>query len=104
MQELRMTDTNSANDQRGRALGFDGNDFIYVLVAFVLALGAYLVLAFLLQAGQVVSVGLSSPLFGVTLVWLWFFRRGKPEGYAEDLIEQWMQPEGWSSAPIHRGN
>ena len=35
MSELRITDTNSVNDTKGRAFGLQGNDFIYVLVAFV---------------------------------------------------------------------
>lgn len=43
MNELRVTDTNSANDSRGRAFDLEGNDFIYMIVAFVGALAIYLV-------------------------------------------------------------
>ena len=35
MSELRITDTNSANDSKGRAFGLEGNDFLYVLIGLV---------------------------------------------------------------------
>ena len=51
MNELRITSTNSANDSKGRAFGLEGNDFIYVLVAFVIALGLYIVSAGATETG-----------------------------------------------------
>ena len=46
--ELRITDTNSVNDSKGRALGLEGNDFLYVIGGFVAAFACYLLLDVLL--------------------------------------------------------
>ncbi len=96
MNELRITDTNSANDSRGRAFGLEGNDFIYVLVAFVVSLGLYLLLAFVLRTGMVVALALSLPLFLAVLAWVVLLRHNKPEGYAEDVADDLVNGEGWS--------
>lgn len=96
MSELRITDTNSVNDSRGRAFGLEGNDFIYVLVAFVVALGLYIVFAFLLRVGMAVALIFSVPILLVTLAWVVFLRHNKPEGYAEDLFDDLVNGEGWS--------
>jgi hypothetical protein len=71
MSELRITDTNSVNDSKGRALGLEGNDFLYVIGGFVAAFACYLVL---------------------------LFRHNKPDGYAEDFFDQLVTGEGWSFA------
>ncbi len=96
MSELRITDTNSVNDSRGRAFGLQGNDFIYVLAAFVAALAAYLIFAFVLRVGMIVALLFSLPLIGGALAWVLFFRHNKPEGYAEDVFDDLVNGEGWS--------
>lgn len=98
MAELRVTDTNSANDSKGRAFGLEGNDFIYVLVAFVAAMGLYLVCTALLRMHPIAGVVLSLPLFVVPAAWVFFLRHNKPAGYAEDWFEQLVNREGWSLA------
>lgn len=98
MTELRITDTNSANDSRGRAFGLDGNDFIYVLVAFVLALGLYIAFAFLLRTGMMVALVFALPVFLVPLAWVVFLRHNKPDGYSEDLLDDIVNGEGWTLA------
>jgi len=99
MDELRNTDTNSANDSKGRAFGLEGNDFVYVLVAFVAAFGLYLVLQAMLRVGNGVSILLAAPVVLVPLAWALFLRRNKPEGYAEDWLDHAINAEGWSFAP-----
>lgn len=99
MSELRITDTNSANDSRGRAFGLEGNDFIYVLVAFVVALALYLVFAFVLRVGMGLALLFSAPVFVATAAWVLLFRHNKPEGYAEDFFDDLVNGEGWSPAP-----
>jgi hypothetical protein len=93
---LRITDTNSANDSKGRAFGLEGNDFIYVLVAFVVALALYLVFAFVLRVGMATALLFSVPVFLATAAWVLLFRHNKPEGYAEDWFDDLMNGEGWS--------
>ena len=96
MSELRITDTNSANDSKGRAFGLEGNDFVYVLVALVLALGLYLLLSALFGLSQLAALVLSLPVLLGPLSWVLFLRHNKPEGYASDWFEQKFNGEGWS--------
>lgn len=98
MNELRVTDTNSANDSRGRAFGLEGNDFIYVIGAVVGALAIYLVFAFVLHTGLAVALLFSAPFLLLPIAWVVCLRHNKPDGYAEDLFDDWVNGEGWSLA------
>ncbi|MGH7956637.1 MAG: hypothetical protein ACREH8_06465 [Opitutaceae bacterium] len=98
MNALRITDTNSVNDSRGRAFGLEGNDFVYVLIAFVVSLGMYLVFAFLLRVGMVVALLFSLPVLLIVVTWVLCLRHNKPNGYAEDVFDDWVNGDGWSLA------
>jgi hypothetical protein len=99
MNELRITDTNSVNDNKGRAFGLEGNNFLYVIIGFVVALACYLVFDFMLGATALVSILLSLPLLIIPAAWVLLLRHNKPEGYAEDFFDQLINGEGWSFAP-----
>ena len=99
MHELRSTDTNSSNDSKGRAFGLEGNDFLYVLIAFVVALGLYLVLTALLRVGLGTAFIFTSPIVAVPLAWVVLLRHNKPAGYAGDWFDQLISGEGFSFAP-----
>lgn len=94
--DLRFTDTNSANDSRGRAFGLEGNDFVFVLIAFVAALALYLVFAFVLRTSHAIALLFALPGLVVTVAWVLLLRRGKPDGYAADWFDQRANGEGWS--------
>lgn len=96
MSELRITDTNSANDSKGRAFGLEGNDFVYVLVALVAALGLYLVFAYVLRTGMAVALLFSVPIPVVVGAWVLLLRHNKPDGFAEDVFDDLVNGEGWS--------
>lgn len=96
MAELRITDTNSANDSRGRAFGLEGNDFIYVLVALVFAMGLYVVCTTILRIRMLPAVCLSLPFFLVPGAWVLLLRHNKPAGHAEDWFDHLVNREGWS--------
>lgn len=96
MAELRITDTNSVNDSKGRAFGLEGNDFIYVLVAFVAALGMYAVCTTILRMRVLPAVVFSLPLFVVPAAWVLLLRHNKPAGYAEDWFDHVVSREGWA--------
>ncbi len=98
MTELRTTDTNSANDSKGRAFGLEGNDFIYVLVAFVFSLGTYIVLTAILHVRIAGALILALPVLLGTIAWVVLLRHGKPAGYAEDWFDHLVNSEGWSFA------
>jgi hypothetical protein len=101
MDGLRITDTNSANDSKGRAFGMEGNDFIYVLIGGVVALGLYLLLAVMFGVGKIVALVLVLPFLLGPLGWIVFLRHNKPEGYAEDWFDQTFNGTGFTLAP-HR--
>ncbi len=98
MSELRITDTNSSNDSKGRAFGLEGNDFVYVLIGLVAALGLYLLLNGLLHVSLGIAVVLALPILLVPAAWVLLLRHNKPAGYAEDWFDQRVNGEGWSFA------
>ena len=107
MSELRITDTNSVNDSKGRALGLEGNDFLYVIGGFVGAFASYLLLDVLLGAATLPAILLSLPILVLPSAWVLLFRHNKPDGYAEDFFDQLVTGEGWSfiarNQPTHPG-
>src|SRR5882762_1849068 len=94
--DLRVTDTNSANDTRGRAFGLEGNDFIFVVVGFVLALGFYLALTMVLRVRVPIAAVFALLLLLLPTAWVLLFRHNKPAGYAEDWFDQRLSGAGWS--------
>lgn len=99
MAELRITDTNSANDSRGRAFGLEGNDFVYVLVALVGALAFYVLCTVVFRMAVLPAVLLAAPILAVPAAWVLLLRHNKPAGYAEDWFDHLVNREGWSLAP-----
>jgi hypothetical protein len=97
--ELRVTDTNSANDSKGRAFGLEGNNFLYILIAFVAALGGYLVLNVFLGVGMLAALTLTLPILLLPAGWVLLLKHNRPEGYAGDLFDSVTNREGWSFAP-----
>ncbi len=102
MAELRITDTNSANDTRGRAFGLEGNDFLYVLISFVAALALYVVCSIVLRTGAVGALVIALPWFLLPTAWVLLLRHNKPSGYAGDWFDQLVNREGWSFAPSNQ--
>ena len=98
MNGLRITDTNSSNDSRGRAFGLEGNDFVYVLLAFVGSMGFYLALNLVLRIDALVALAMALPILLGPLAWVLLLRRNRPEGFAEDWFEQRANGEGFSFA------
>jgi hypothetical protein len=100
--EPRITDTNSVNDSRGRALGLDGNDFLYVVVGIVAGIGIFLALYSVCAVSLLVSACISACIVAAPTAWVLLFRRNKPEGYAEDFFDDLLNREGWSFAPSNQ--
>ena len=73
-----------------------GNDFIYVLVAFVVELGLYLLLNVLLGVGKLPALIVALPFLFGPLAWVLCLRHNKPDGYAEDWFDQKFNGEGWA--------
>ncbi|HVX91049.1 MAG TPA: hypothetical protein VHC20_05500 [Candidatus Paceibacterota bacterium] len=93
--ELRFTDTNSADDSKGRTWGLDGNLFWF------LAGGAFVSVALLLFLFSVhrVAFTASAVIAGVpltlALTYVFGFRQGKPPAYDVDCLEYWIAGKGF---------
>jgi hypothetical protein len=93
--ELRFTDTNSADDSKGRTWGLDGNLFWY------LAGGAFVSVVLLLLLFSVYRLSFAAAGFiaGIplllALVYVFGFRQGKPPGYDVDCLEYWIGGKGF---------
>jgi len=97
--ELRITDTNSVNDSKGRALGFEGNDFLYVVCGIVGGIAIFLLLYGMFHASLTAATCVAIPIFALPTAWVILFRRGKADGYAEDFFDYVLNREGFSFSP-----
>lgn len=96
MQNLRLTDTNAADDSAGSVWGLDGNLFMPVIASAALSIGILLVLFSALHVHWLVSTLLGAIPFAVTLAYILLFKQGKPPGYDRDLLELWTSGRGFS--------
>ncbi len=93
--ELRFTETNSADDSAGKTWGLEGNLFWFV------AGGAFAGVLTLLLLFSVWRWSFLSALvpalipLGSALLYALAFRQGKPSGYDIDLFELWLKGPGF---------
>ena len=92
--ELRFTETNSADDSAGKTWGLEGNLFWFV-VGGVFAGVVTLLLLFSVGAGLAHRAVPASVPLGLTLLYVFGFRQGKPPGYDLDLFELWLNGPGF---------
>lgn len=93
--ELRLSETNSADDSEGRTWGLEGNLFWYVaggLVAFVATL---LFLFSVIRLTFLASLLMASIPLLFCLIYVFGFRQGKPPGYDMDLLDYWINGRGF---------
>ncbi|MFO1448225.1 MAG: hypothetical protein U1F61_08730 [Opitutaceae bacterium] len=101
---LRHTDTNAADDSRGRVFGLDGNLYLPVVIAAVFALALFAVVGLLLHLGWVTAGVVAGTPLALVLAWAVFLRNGRPPAYDRDLIEQLLGGGTFSrSAKPQRG-
>lgn len=96
MTELRYTDTNSADDARGRAFGLEGNLYLPLALATVLGIGGWALLRFVAGFGWFGAAVLPAVPVGGVLAWALLLRHGKPAGYDRDWMELWIEGAGFS--------
>jgi hypothetical protein len=98
-QELRFTETNSADDSAGKTWGLEGNLFWFV------AGGAFAAVVTLLLLFSVGHWSLLSALVPaliplvLALLYALTLRQGKPPGYDTDLFELWLKGPGFGPQP-----
>lgn len=89
MKHLRQTPTNSGDDSKGHSLGFEGDQFLYIIAGIV---AGVILLLVCMNSGM--SPGLSlfiavTPL-PFCIGFLVIFKIGKPPRYTRDLFQKWF--------------
>lgn len=86
--DLKRTDTNAADDSRGRAFGLDGDLYLPVVIAGLISLALAAVLALLLRIGWLIAALVGAFPLAITLFWAAALRHGRPPGYDRDWFDQ----------------
>jgi hypothetical protein len=99
-EQIRFTETNSADDSKGRTWGLDGNLFWFVAggaFAFVVIL---LVCFSAMKFGFFVSLSLAAVPLTLCVIYVFVFRQGKPPGYDVDCLDLWLTGSGFAPNPL----
>lgn len=97
--ELRLTDTNSADDSKGRTWGLDGHLFWYVLAGVFAFVTVLLFLFSGLRAPFWPSFAFAFLPLALSLIYVFGFRQGKPPAYDLDLIDYCVSGSGFGPKP-----
>lgn len=92
---LRLTDTNAADDSGGSVWGLDGNLFMPVVASAAVSVGVLLLLFALFHVHWLISLVIGAIPFTGTLAYVLLFKQGKPPGYDRDLFDLWTNGRGF---------
>jgi hypothetical protein len=95
-EQIRFTETNSADDSKGRTWGLDGNLFWFV-AGGAFAFVVILLLCFsALKLSFLVSVILAALPLTLCVIYVFALRQGKPPGYDLDCLDLWLNGSGFT--------
>jgi hypothetical protein len=99
---LRFTETNSADDSKGRTWGLEGDLFWFMAggaFAFVMVL---LVCFSALKMSFLTSLFLAAVPLTLCVIYIFMFRQGKPAGYDVDCLDYWLNGSGFGPDLVKR--
>jgi hypothetical protein len=94
-EQLRFTDTNSADDSKGRTWGLEGNLFWFLAGGAFLSVVVMLLLFSAYKVGFTASVLISGIPLVLAVTYVFGFRQGKPTRYDLDCVEYWISGRGF---------
>lgn len=94
-QELRFTETNSADDSTGKTWGLEGNLFWYLVGGGFASVITLLLLFSVWRWSFVAALIPAAVPLALTLLYILAFRQGRPAGYDTDLFELWLKGSGF---------
>lgn len=96
IQQVRFTDTNAADDSKGRTWGLEG-DLFWIVVGGGFAFVMVLLLCFsALKMSLITSIVIAAVPLTLCLIYVFVFRQGKPAGYDVDCLDHWLTGSGFS--------
>lgn len=99
MNDLRFTDTNSADDSRGVTWGLEGNLLWLVLGGAVLSLLTFLLLYSGLHASITAAAILASLPFLLALTFA-ILKQSHAPGWDVDVLDGWWNGRGFAPRPL----
>lgn len=103
MNDLRFTETNSGDDSSGRAFGLDGNLYLGVVLAVILAVAIFAGLTFL-GVGIFRSAIAASVPVATTAGWILLLKHGRPPGYDRDKVDDLLGGADFTRTGISNGH
>ncbi len=94
--DLRFTDTNSADDSKGKTWGLDGNLFWYLIGGAFASVVLMLLLFSAYRVSFATAAAVAVVPLTLTLIYVFGFRQGKPPRYDVDSLEHWLFGKGFS--------
>ena len=93
---IRFTETNSADDSKGRTWGLEG-DLFWFMIGGAFAFVMILLLCFsALKMSIFTSLILAAVPLTLCLIYVFVFRQGKPAGYDVDCLDYWLKGSGFT--------
>ena len=94
-QTLRLTETNSADDSKGRTWGLEGNLYWYMTGGCFASVMTLLITFSVAKVSFLISLVIAAIPLLLTLVYVYGFRQGKPPGYDTDCLDLCIKGRGF---------
>jgi hypothetical protein len=96
---LRFTDTNSADDSKGKTWGLEGNLFWYLAGGVFVFVISLLLLFSAMRLSFIASLIIAAIPLLLSVIYVFGFRQGKPPGYDVDCLDHWINGPGFGPEP-----